>query len=575
MGGRLSLEAGAIAATRSQLTANAFGTGSAGDVSLRAAGSLDLAETVVSSRTFGVGDGGALVLQGESVALRQGAQVDASTAGAGNAGAIQVAARDRLTLVGTGANGQRSGTFSTVDNLFATGSAGEISLQARQIDINTGARVDSGTAAVGDAGSVRLWAEDWVWIDGGTTPWRSPPSGVASGVLPAATGNAGDVQIQARAIAITRGAQVESPTSGPGQGGRVELVARDWIQIEGTAADPRDARSAVLTSSLDNSLGPGTGSAGDVVLRSPWVQVRNGAVIDSSTFERGNAGSVTVLADRLDLEAGRIRTTAEGDDPADAGNVTLRAGTIELTEGAQILADTNGRGGNVAIVAQTLVLRDRSRITANASGSFPGGNLTLELATLTALNNSDLTANARNSRGGRVNITAQGIFGPTYRDRLTPASDITATSSLGPSFSGTVQLNTPDLDPTTGLLTLPTTPVDIARLIRQDLCRQASASQFHRRGRGGLPNHPARWGETETTVVQAIAPVPTAPHRADPGRSTAAPATVAVPPNHRMDVDLEAIEPTTWVRTTTGHIQLIHQEGQGLSSTREATPNCD
>jgi filamentous hemagglutinin family protein len=578
-GGRLSLEAGAIAAHHSQLSANTFSTGAAGDLSLRATGSLDLVGTGVSSRVFGAGDGGAVMLAGESVSLRQGAQVDVSTSGAGNAGAIQVQARDRLILTGAGLDGQRSGIFSTVDNLFATGAAGEISLRARQIHIREGARVDSGTVAVGDAGSVRLRAEDGVWIDGGTEPWRSPPSGVASGVLPTATGDAGDVQIHARTIAITGGAQVESPTAGSGQGGRVELVASDWIHVEGTAANPRDSRSAVLTSSLESLLGPGGGAAGDVLVRSPWIRVRHGAVIDSSTFDRGNAGSVTVWADRLDLQAGRIRTTAEGDVPADAGNLTLRAGRIELTEGAEILADTNGRGGNVAIAAQTLVLRDRSRITANAAGLFPGGNLTLDLGTLTALNNSDLTANALNSNGGQVSITAQGIFGPTRRDQLTPASDITATSALGPQFSGTVQLNTPALDPTRGLLALPATPVDAAQLIRQALCRQISGSQFHRRGRGGLPNQLTRWGETEMTVVRAIAPVALPILQANPSPSASAHSASLSQPTYFLDsaAERQVIEPTTWIHTATGQIQLIHQgdQGQDLFSTTGEVLNCN
>ena len=49
----------------------------------------------------------------------------------------------------------------------------------------------------------------------------------------------------------------------------------------------------------------------------------------------------------------------------------------------------------------------------------------------------------------RVIIEAQGIFGTEFPNRLTPESYITATSDLGPKFSGTVELNTPDVDPTT------------------------------------------------------------------------------------------------------------------------------
>ncbi|HAJ60518.1 MAG TPA: hypothetical protein DCP31_15665, partial [Cyanobacteria bacterium UBA8543] len=80
-------------------------------------------------------------------------------------------------------------------------------------------------------------------------------------------------------------------------------------------------------------------------------------------------------------------------------------------------------------------------------------------------------------------ITAQGIFGLENRPQLTPFSDINASSELG--INGTVEINTPDVDPSRGLVNLPVAPVDTQ--VAQG-CTGGSAqaqSSFIITGRGG------------------------------------------------------------------------------------------
>lgn len=57
-------------------------------------------------------------------------------------------------------------------------------------------------------------------------------------------------------------------------------------------------------------------------------------------------------------------------------------------------------------------------------------------------------------------VHVAGIFGTEGRGSQTPESDITASSNLGPQFSGTVEINTPDVDPSRGLVSLPAVPID-------------------------------------------------------------------------------------------------------------------
>ncbi len=53
--------------------------------------------------------------------------------------------------------------------------------------------------------------------------------------------------------------------------------------------------------------------------------------------------------------------------------------------------------------------------------------------------NSDIDASAVDGRGGRVELTTQGIFGITFRSAPTNLSDITVNSRFGPD--GTVTIN--------------------------------------------------------------------------------------------------------------------------------------
>ncbi|MFP4320503.1 MAG: S-layer family protein, partial [Phormidium sp.] len=227
-----------------------------------------------------------------------------------------------------------------------------------------------------------------------------------------------------------------------------------------------------------------------------------------STIEeagQGNAGGVNLIAGTVELREGtRLsssnNTTSNANDFA-AGDVFVQADRLHLSDRADISANTGGRGGNVRLNTGTTILRRGSTIQTNAEGDFPGGNIIIDADALVALENSDITANALNAAGGRVIINSQGIFGTEFRDELTPESDITATSDLGAEFSGSVELNTPEVDTATGLVDLAANPIDVAALLDTDPCTLGRESEFYVTGRGGLPPNPDGSLATETTWV--------------------------------------------------------------------------
>ncbi len=162
-----------------------------------------------------------------------------------------------------------------------------------------------------------------------------------------------------------------------------------------------------------------------------------------------------------------------------------------------------------------LQLHQGSEIATNARGEATGGNIAISTNTLVALENSDITANAEANFGGRVRVNAESIFGTEFRLFQTPESDITATSALGEEFSGVVEINTPDIDSTSGLYELRTETID-ASAIAFDHCRTYEDSEFYITGNGGIPENPREYLEVQMTLEDLGEIVPVGVNGVDP-----------------------------------------------------------
>ncbi|MBF1991064.1 MAG: S-layer family protein, partial [Fischerella thermalis M48_A2018_028] len=173
---------------------------------------------------------------------------------------------------------------------------------------------------------------------------------------------------------------------------------------------------------------------------------------------------------------------------------------------ALIAADTRGGQGNVTLRSRDLILRRNSNITTNATGTATGGNITIDTGNLVALENSDISADARGGPGGSVFISADAIFGTQFRRQRTPESDITATGA-SPDLSGTVQIDTADVDPSQGLVELPENLTDPSNQIAQNPCQKGSGSSFIITGRGGLPSSPNNNFSSDNIRVDLLQPV--------------------------------------------------------------------
>ncbi|MGD1700954.1 ShlB/FhaC/HecB family hemolysin secretion/activation protein [Dapis sp. BLCC M229] len=508
-------------------------------------------------------NGGSLSLETENLIVRDGALISTATFGQGNAGNINISATN-VELTGTSSNGQFVSTFSSVAASEAIGNGGSLRLETENLIVQDGAQIATSTFGQGNGGDLTISAKKIEMI--GTTADGQVPSGLFASVQKTGEGNGGSINIKTENLRVEDGAKIGVDVFGQGNGGELTISATN-IDLMGIAADGQ--RVSEMTAAVQEEA---IGNGRNITLNTTNLQIQNGARITASTSGQGNAGDITISAKNLQLTGTSAngtpsRLTAEADSTATgaggtltintetlnlrnqaeitvssatkqrAGNLVINSNNILISNQASLNAETTAEQGNITINNnKDLILRNKSNITTNATGEATGGNIEINTENLVAQENSDISANAQQAFGGTINISAAGIFGTEFRPQQTNQSDITATSELGASFSGEVNINTPEVDPSDGLVEFDDTIPDISNLIDQNPCRQGQSSQFTITGLGGLPPNPTDpltpntlWQDPQTTTT--------------PGQTT-------------TSSDPEFIEAQGWISTPQG-IQLI------------------
>ncbi|MEM1427079.1 MAG: hypothetical protein AAGF75_11070, partial [Cyanobacteria bacterium P01_H01_bin.130] len=319
--------------------------------------------------------------------------------------------------------------------------------------------------------------------------------------------------------------------------------------------------------------------------------------LDAARQGLGNAGDVTITVGTLLLKDGSELAVSNGAldnsfGESQAGDLVIRADRVLLDNQSRITAEpSTGSGGNVDIRTNLLELRGGSQITTNASGASTGGNILLDARVIAAFGNSDITANAMNGAGGNVSIVTEGLFGAAFRDRLTSASDITATSALGADFQGQVSITTPEIDTSSGIVELPNTVVDPTQRIATQCA--ALGSSFVAVGRGGLPSDPVQnlrdrngwidWRDhTGTLTTARVRP----PRHLTPQATVGGDAAESVnqAPNSQTSNTQTSnpkagtpplVEASGWVRDSSGVVSLHHSSLHHAHGLQRQSPTCE
>jgi filamentous hemagglutinin family protein len=463
-------------ANNSALNATSYFTGdSAGKITLQSQGLVSLQSTLISSENTSIDPNsipGEISIFGQSIFFTNGSEVTAKAIATGYSGGnIQVNAKDVVEISGKAPSFRNRRTKAPYSTLVTT----------------------TERNARGPAGSITVNTDTLRVLDGGSL--SADTQGAFQG---------GGITVNASIIELTSGGKLRTTVLNRGDAGTINLNVSERIAISGSNPRLSNDFSGIYASTSKNS----TGRGGNLNINTGQLLVTDSAQVNVSSEGTGQAGEMVVTAGSIKLDnQGAIKATANS---GNGGNISLNVKDYLLMQGNSIIStssgnlQTSGNGGNIYI-----------NDLPNYQGFVIG----------TPSQNSDITANAFAGQGGQIIINSYGISGFVPRTRaeleqllnttdavqLDPrrlqTNDITAISQQNPSLSGTVQINTLEVDPSQGLTELPENVTDPSDRIAENPCQKGSDNTFIATGRGGLPTSPNESFKSDNVRVGLVEPV--------------------------------------------------------------------
>ncbi|MBV6628080.1 MAG: hypothetical protein KI793_35035 [Rivularia sp. (in: Bacteria)] len=251
-------------------------------------------------------------------------------------------------------------------------------------------------------------------------------------ILQDGSGQGGDVIISASTLQIEGGANIGTGIQGKGRGGNL-IVDAPEVQIVGresglfASAEPNSSGDAgdllIRTNTLLLKDGAqivnstfGEGKGGFLTINTNSLVSKNGSAVSVATFGEGKGGSLTINAKDVQLigesKDGQLTglfASAELDSLGDAGNLTINTNTLLLKDGAQIVNSTfdKGKGGflkvnalDVQLIATSEDGQFGSGLFASASSIGDAGSLTINTNNLLLKDGAQVSSSAFGSGKG-------------------------------------------------------------------------------------------------------------------------------------------------------------------------------
>ncbi len=439
----------------------------------------------VFTASFGAGTGGeiAITLPAEGrLFVGSGAAVIASSSGAGETGRIRIVAPEAdveiqtttgsisLVQVVTQGPGDTGGVGAGLPSLEVQarnllldggalgtasrelggggpgpppvlGRAGQVRIDAGSLRIVNGGALSTEADATGDALGIEVEAEtifvgsdlSRISTDSADLTLRGGVVEIAAGLVlntpldlfllaaPAASRETiGTISVDVDRLTVRDGGVLSSATlAGRVPAGDVVIRAREEVEIEGVAGAPSQILSITL----------GAAEAGDIDIQTPRLRVVGEASIAAGTADAGNGGSLRIRAGELEvLDGAGIRANTI-DGAGDAGIVDIRAGRFIRVEGTDpagipssitsITSAGSGDAGAVRLEAPRIEIRDGALVATSSDGRGDAGPITLDADRVEIRDGGGVRSDAfRSGDGGAVEIRAEErveITGPGSR----------------------------------------------------------------------------------------------------------------------------------------------------------------
>jgi filamentous hemagglutinin family protein len=432
---------------RSEITADNFGRGNAGDIKIEAKGNISISGTEdrsqlqgnittrlskISSQTDGEGNTGKITLTADgdlSISNRGDILAGIKPQGKGNSNGISINAKNinlsNYSNISAGNSGQgNSGNINikSKGNFTVSGTDNPVLLTGVNNDIIPLSIISTQTNGVGNAGKISIEMN-------GNDLSISNRSAIFAGIGKAGRGNSQGIEIiKARNVKINSFSGILARNNGAGNGGDVKIETTGDLTISGNDtnfAPSKDNRDA-------------------------------GSVIDASTNGQGDTGKITIdTTGNLSLiNSGGIFALVGKTGEGNSNGIEIKAGNLELSNFSYIeTINDGGKGnaGNIKIEAKNKIkiqdskeivsqdpTRDSSRISSTSRGNGKANDISIS-ANQIQLNGGKIFTQGNTVDGGDIVITLDELLLLSNNGGISTNSDSTGKNSSG----GNIKINSP------------------------------------------------------------------------------------------------------------------------------------
>ncbi|MBW4508208.1 MAG: filamentous hemagglutinin N-terminal domain-containing protein [Scytonematopsis contorta HA4267-MV1] len=237
-GGNINISSGSLSLSDgAALVSSTFGEGNAGNVDVRAS---DFVELINNSGIFstveagGVGKGGNININASSLSLKNSSQLqtivseasDKQPAGQGNAGNVKVDVTGAVIIAGK--EGTSTSGIGSQLGTGAVGNGGNINISSGSLSLSDDARLSASTFGQGNAGNIKIDANNFVNISG-----RNLTFGFNSSLFVDSSGfgRTGDIEITSPIIRLENEGRLIA-TSTSGNGGNIRLNPTNLLLLD-------------------------------------------------------------------------------------------------------------------------------------------------------------------------------------------------------------------------------------------------------------------------------------------------------------------------------------------------------
>jgi filamentous hemagglutinin family protein len=500
-GGNVAISAGSITISgrdafgnSSRISSTTVFSGDGGGLSLSARTVTVGDGGIVSSQTVGDGRAGDISVSAGSLNVVGGSTIGSNNAGSAQRGGnVTVTVTGPALISGAGIEASPTGIFTTSLGTTPAGDpapAGSITLDVGSLDLSSKAVIQSGDVTL-QGGGIAVTAHGPVNItdragissqtflqDVGSVTLSAPTVVIDGGFINSSTleaGRAGSIVLNVGSLLLTGGGQIASSSVllATGPAGNINVTAGESITITGASPTGasvlpvpfgdfvNDARSGIFSTTAN------TGPGGNITLRAPQIRLVDGGTISASSLisATGPAGQIDVTASESITIAGAspfgdsgLFSTTAGTGPG--GNITLRAGQIQLAGGGIISSASTGElpgsgpSGHIDVTATGSVTISGaspfgdSGLFSTTVGTGPGGNITLRAGQIQLAGGGIISSASTgelpgSGPAGHIDVSATGSVTISGASPFGESGLFSTTSGTGPG--GNITLRAPQI----------------------------------------------------------------------------------------------------------------------------------